>query len=94
MLTKNTEYAEENNGSTNSPGVSVSLKGGDSRYLLVTFRDYCVRGIEMSQEDIDKYKEEYTKGISQLKMPDVCVVGVLDKKQIGTGAFEWINITP
>lgn len=94
MLTKNTEYAEENNVSTNSPGVSVSLKGGDSRYMLVTFRDYCVRGIEMSQEDIDKYKEEYTKGISQMKMPDVCVAGVLDKKQIGTGEFEWINITP
>ena len=48
----------------------------------------------MSQDDIDKYKEEYTKGISQMKMPDVCVAGVLDKKQIGTGEFEWINITP
>ena len=93
-FTKNREYAGENNVSVNSANVSISVRGGDSRYLLVTFGDYCVSGIEMSKEDIDKYKEAYTNGIRQQKIPDVCVVGALDKGQIGTGTFEWINITP
>lgn len=91
---KNREYAKENNVSTNSASVIISVIGGDSRYLLVTFGDYCVSGVEMSKEDIDKYKEAYTNAMKQQKTAGVCVVGALDKAQIGTGTFEWINITP
>lgn len=93
-FTKNREYAEENKVSLGSSGIIISVKGGDSRYLLVTFDDYCVSGVEMSKEDIDKYKEADKNAIKQQKNVKVCVVGALDKAQIGTGTFEWINITP
>lgn len=93
-FTKNREYAEENELSLSGASVRIGVKGGDSRYLLLTFSDYCVSGVEMSKEDIDKYKEAYTNGIKQQKMTEVCVVGAFDKGQIGTGTYEWINITP
>ncbi len=94
-FTKNREYAEENELSPEGTNILISVKGGDSRYLLLTFSDYCVSGVEMSKEDIDKYKEAYKNAIKQHEAsPRVCVVGVLDKGQIGTGTYEWINITP
>jgi len=93
-FTKNTEYAEENDLSPGWAGVLIGVKGGDSRYLLLTFESYCVSGVEMSKEDIDKYKEVEENARKQLTIPEACVVGALDKKQIGTGTHGWINITP
>ncbi len=94
-FTKNREYAEENKLSLDGAIVNISVKGGDSRYLLLTFSSYCVSGVEMPKEDIDKYKEAEENQRRQHKAsPEVRVVGAFDKGQIGMGTYEWINITP
>ena len=90
----NKQYIEENNLPEKSVGITIKFLGGDSRYLMLILGDYAVTGLELSHENIEKYKEAYINGPRIQKMPEVCVVGVLDKKNIGTGEFQWIKITP
>lgn len=66
-----------------------SVLGGDERYLLVTIGQATVKGLELPE----KWMEKYNALIASRKMPNVCGVGVLDKKQIGTGQAAWKNVT-
>ena len=90
----NEQYMEENDLPGVSVGISAKFIGGDARYLLLGFYDYAVDGFELTDEYAEMYNELYKKVSVTHEMPEAFVVGALDKKQIGSGEIELINITP
>ena len=67
----------------------------DSRYLFAIISNRKVEGLGLNEKWEELYKKYDEESIITHKgAPIACVVGVIDKAQIGTGTYEWINITP
>ena len=78
-----------------TPLIGIGILAGDSRYMLITSGTCDISGLEMTEEDMERYKELTEKAnMAHSSGANVNVVGVLDKKQLGTKTHQWINITP
>ena len=78
-----------------TPLIEIGILAGDSRYLLITSGICDISGLEMTEEGMEQYKELTEKSnMAHSSGANVNVVGVLDKKQLGTKTHKWINITP
>lgn len=67
----------------------------DSRYIFAIIPNEKAEGFSLNgkwEELYKKYNDESL--ITHEGHPRVSLAGVIDKKQIGTGAYQWINITP
>lgn len=67
---------------------------GDDRYILAVTDRGDLKGLELSDEWVEKYSVIYKNMGATKKAGKINAVGVIDKKQIGTGSFNWINVTP
>jgi hypothetical protein len=91
---KNFDFSREYNLEVSStPYFDVDLLGGDSRYMIIRANMYNLKSVEMSKRNMEKYISALNSKIGKKIIPSVTTIGVLDKKQLGTGSHNWINVT-
>lgn len=93
---RNEQFVEKN-GNFTERGSTVSFSTfccGDDRYILAVTDRGDLKGLELSDKWVEKYSVIYKNMGSNKKTGKINAVGVIDKKQIGTGSFNWINVTP
>ncbi len=89
----NRQFAKENGMSSRMNGIGFNTFCGDDRYIFVTLNKGTVTGLELSDKWIEKYNSINGDANITKKSAAISAVGVIDKKQIGTGSFNWINVT-
>lgn len=87
-FTKNEEAASAVE--SNTTNILIDYLGGDARYMLISSSAADLTGLEMKKTWVYKFNTN----IQNNKQSQICSVGVLDKKQLGTGSHQWNNITP
>ena len=90
----NRQFAKENGMSSRMNGIGFNTFCGDDRYIFVTLNKGTVTGLELSDKWIEKYNSINGDANITKQSAAISAVGVIDKKQIGTGSFNWINVTP
>lgn len=68
---------------------NITVLGGDSRYLMITDTCGFTSGLMASESVLKKYDAL----VKNNKIPNIIVIGILDKEQIGKENKDWKNIT-
>ena len=66
---------------------------GDDRYIFAVTDRGDLKGLELSDKWVEKYSVIHKNMGPNTRGGSISAVGVIDKKQIGTGSFNWINVT-
>ncbi len=92
---RNEQFVEEK-GNFTERGSTVRFSTfccGDDRYILAVTDMGELKGLELSNKWVEKYSVIHKNMGATKKTGKISAVGVIDKKQIGTGSFNWINVT-